>query len=499
MARCRLLPLLGLISLLCVSAAFAQTPPTAADIQRLAQANEAADKDFSGAQAPGLILQRTTLIGTNLRGADLRGARFVNVSLEQVNLRGANLRGAIFERVDLQGADLTGADLSGAMLIVCNIEGTLLGEARMDGAAFEGTGLSQTGAPYLAALHIALEQASGRRRGAALKIDEANPKPAETQSAVGEPFTRAWIAGLSGDAFAFAYNERNTGHWPGVPFVANPLLAAATSLGLTATFERGAVAERSFFDEDPKAPPAVFLLALKLPDVDSRLTQDRPLWALLAGREEQENGQMVYTFSVPPFGKREYLRADLMEKVWLGPWETPEPAGSMFPSHRQLAKILVGVPRPVPDQARMALKQAAAIITDKRTYGPLTPGEAGLMRLASDLRAVAESLDPDKARQLVPWQVFPRNCLIGSLGLATEFLAEAGSALPEAQAASCQEARLVLRSAMTALDTRWPPLSAGPDKLTQEQAAAFAQAADLIVDIAAAERKAAALFATIGA
>jgi len=469
----RLQPLLGLIPLLCLSAAFAQQPPTADDILRLVKAGDVADHDFSGARAAGLTLQRVSLIGTIWRDADLRGARFSSVSLEKADLRGASLRGAIFERVSLLGADLEGADLSGGMFVLSNLENANLTGVRLDGVSFEGASVSQTGAAYLAALHAALQRASGQQ------------------------FSRAWIAGLSGDAFAFSYNERNTSFWPGVPFTVNPLLAAAANLGLTATFHRGPEAEKLFFNEEPTQPQAVFVLALKLPNVDARLTQDRPLWGVLTAREVRENLH-YYSFTVPPFGGREMRRDDLLKDIWGGPWETPEPAGSMFPAVRQMAKILVGVPRPTPDQARLALKQAAAIISDKRTYGPLIPGEAGLMRLAADLRATAEGFDSDKARQLVPWQSFPRNCLIGSLGLATDFLAEAGPPLPDNQQAACQEAKLILRSAMTSLDTRWPQLSAGTDKLSRDQAAAFALAADIIAEVAAAQRKAAALFVTAG-
>jgi uncharacterized protein YjbI with pentapeptide repeats len=493
----RLLLLVVLLSLLSLSAAMAQQPVTADDILRLAKAGDAADHDFSGVRAPGLSLQGASLIAAKLPDADLRGARFSSVSLEQANLRGANLRGAIFERVNLLGADLTGADLSGGTFILTNLENAQLTGARLDGALFEGTSLSQTGAPYLVALHIALEQATGRRPAAAMKVDEATAVLSETKPAAGEALSRAWVAGMSGDAFAFAYNERNTASWPGVPFVANPLLAAATNMGLIGSFHRGAEAEKVLFDEDRNQPRATFMIALKLPEVDARLTQDRPLWGLLTAREVRDD-MHYYTFAIPPFGSHEFRRDALLDKAWLGPWETPEPAGAMFASHRQLARILMGVPAPISDQARLAIKQAVAIITDKRTYGPLTPGEAGLMKLASDLRAVAEGLDADKARQMAPWQLFPRNCLIGSLELATQFLSEAAPALPQDQAASCQEARLALRSAMTDLDAHWPLLSAGTDRMSQEQANAFAKAADIIAGVAAAERKTATLLATVG-
>lgn len=79
-----------------------------------------ADRDFTGADLSGLVLE----------GADLK-----DTMLEAVNLAGANLR-----RVDLSGAvlaraDLTGADLTGAKLVGANLGAAKLCGAKVTGSA----------------------------------------------------------------------------------------------------------------------------------------------------------------------------------------------------------------------------------------------------------------------------------------------------------------------------------------------------------------------------
>ena len=398
------------------------------------------------------------------------------MSLQKADLRQANLRGAVFERVDLLNADLSGADLSGAVLCLVNLENANLTGALLDGATFEGAGFSLSGAPYLAALHLAL------------------------QNATNEQLSRAWVAGLSGDAFAFSYGPdpqaatRTPGFWPGLPFNANPLLAAATNLGLTATLTKDAASERVLLDKLQEK--TIYLLPVKLPGVNERVTQGKPLWAVITSRDVRDEGTF-YVLQAPPFGSHELRQGELFGEIWGGPWDTTDPVGTMLPARRQLVAIRCGVAQPTSDQVLAALRQAVTIIAEKRTYGPLTPGAAGLTRLAGELRAASKGLDSEDAKRLVTWQRFPRHCLIGSLNLACDFLGEAALVLPADTQQSCTEAKLVLRSALTGLDTKWPALSAAGDALTPEQSAAFAQAADLVAEVAAAEHKAAALFAAI--
>ncbi|EHD7807879.1 pentapeptide repeat-containing protein [Salmonella enterica] len=59
---------------------------------------------------------RANLCGTNLRGADLRGADLCGADLRGADLRGADLCDANLRGADLRGADLCDANLRGADL-----------------------------------------------------------------------------------------------------------------------------------------------------------------------------------------------------------------------------------------------------------------------------------------------------------------------------------------------------------------------------------------------
>jgi uncharacterized protein YjbI with pentapeptide repeats len=68
------------------------------------------------------IFRERVLVGLDLSGADLRGARFERTILVTCNLAGADLRGAQFVLCDVRSVDLTGAtlgdnDFSGSALM----------------------------------------------------------------------------------------------------------------------------------------------------------------------------------------------------------------------------------------------------------------------------------------------------------------------------------------------------------------------------------------------
>ncbi|WP_413752976.1 pentapeptide repeat-containing protein [Streptomyces sp. R-74717] len=76
------------------------------------------------------ILQQVRCIEADLRGArlvkaDLREADFSGADLREANLRKARAQGAVFIRADLRLADLRGCDLSAADLRDTNLEGAL--------------------------------------------------------------------------------------------------------------------------------------------------------------------------------------------------------------------------------------------------------------------------------------------------------------------------------------------------------------------------------------
>lgn len=441
------------------------------EIIRAVQAGEATNRDFSGVSAAGLKLMHCNMKNTSWRQADLRGAHFVAVSLENADLREANLRGAILERVNFSQANLAEADCSGALFCLCNFANAQLKNCRLEGATFEGYAYSPTGAAHLLALQMALQMASGQQ------------------------FSLAWLAGLSGDAFAFAYNTQEPGCWPGVPFSVNPASAAAQNLGLQALFVKETQAEKILLSKPPEQ--AVYMLALRLPDIDERLLGGQPVWAVLTEREAKQRGALFFRLLAPPFGEQYVSQKELLYKLWSGRWNTLDPVGTALPARRQLIIIPNGAPRPPAEQLSVALRQAAVILMEKRTYGPLIPGSAGWQRLAADLQQAAQSPDSVLAQRLLPWQRLPRHSVIAALKLAAEFLTEAKPLLPPEKLPACGEALQLLSLAQKALDTRWPTLKANTEALTKEQAESFAQAAQIISEIASLESRLATLLAAM--
>ena len=80
---------------------------------------------------PGTDLRGANFRGANLGDADLRGANFRGANLGDADLRGANLRDANLGGADLRGANLRGADLRGA-----NLWGANLRDANFDFSTF---------------------------------------------------------------------------------------------------------------------------------------------------------------------------------------------------------------------------------------------------------------------------------------------------------------------------------------------------------------------------
>jgi hypothetical protein len=91
-------------------------------------------------------IQKLVADGTDLRGADLRGAGLGRANLRgaglgRANLRGANLGGANLDGANLGGADLGGANLDGAYLGGAYLGGAYLGGANLGGANLDGANL----------------------------------------------------------------------------------------------------------------------------------------------------------------------------------------------------------------------------------------------------------------------------------------------------------------------------------------------------------------------
>jgi hypothetical protein len=444
-------------------ATLAHAAPARDDLLAAINAGQARGGDFSGVQAAGIQVSGQDLTGINLQGADLRGASLTGVRLDDANLGHANLRGATLDSVSLRGANLAGADLSGAILKLVALDGASLTEARFSGADLGLTMFSVGGGTHLPGLRLALQQLTGQE------------------------LSQAWVAGLSGDAFAFCYNTENAAFWPGTPFTVSPLRAAPAAFGIEAKLHSDAFAQQTLMD-DKAAPKTVRLLALKAVD-DQGLLQGRPLWAVLAGREIVTKDRAYFALNLPPFGLQTFVKKELLE-LWTGPWENLEPVGSLQVVRKPMLTLtLTGSLTSRDAQARTALRQAAQILLDRRTYGPLVPGEAGLARLAADLRAIGETRDLEAARRLASWGDLPRQCLLSSRAEACAFLTEAATVLDGDAKQAAQTALATYQAALQPLDKQWPSLEVTGETMTPEAAQRYVQAADIIGNFSVAEHK----------
>ena len=466
-SRARALRLLPLLLLPLSVAALASAAPTRDDLTAAVAAGQAAGKDFSGVVAPGLAVTGKDLTAIKLSGADLRGAILQNVNLNQAALGRASLRGAVLDRVSFIDADLSGCDLSGTTLKLVNLDGANLTDCDFTGAKLEQALLTSGGGTHLPALRLALSKATGAQ------------------------FSRACVAGLSGDAFAFCYNTENPIFWPGTPFTVSPLLAAPAILGLEAKLRNDYFADQLLMDEKACAK-GIQMLPVHLPD-DPGLLQGRPLWAVLAGRETADK-RTYFALVVPPFGPQTYRSQDLLT-IWQGPWENLEAAGGLQVVRKPLLTITPKTVLPTPEeQAKAILRQAATIILDKRTYGPLVPGAAGLAKAATELRAAGQNSDLEAAKRLTPWQDFPRQCLLGSGADACAFLTEALPSLTGDNKQAAQDALAFYQAALKPLADDWPGLEVAGDAMTKQDCNRYLKAADLVGSLAAAEQKAAEAF-----
>ena len=460
----RCLPLALLLPVLTTLSLPAHPAPDATSIAADAAAGRGQGADVSGAAAPGLTLRNCDLSGSNWSRADLRGASFTMLSLRGGDLSQANLRGAVLAGVDLTEANLVGVDLSGAILRGVLLEGATMAACRTDGALFDHPLLSATGASHLTALRSAL------------------------QTATGVALSRAQVAALSGDAFTFVYNTQDATFWPGQPFIANPLLAAPAALGLEAKLRQEYQAEKLLMDEKESAK-GVQMLPVRMPAAEQALSGGGPVWAVVAGRQVEDK-HTYFNLLVPLLGTV-ILRKDELTRAWAEQADTLEPVGAVPIARHALLTIAArpAVASPA-DQLRAAVRQAAAVITDKRTYGPLVPGEAGLLRLAGDLRVAAEKNDWEAARRLGAWQHYPLQCLRGARKLAAEYLAGAAEAAEGTARGQLQEAANVYQLELSALD-RWPLLPSEAQTPPAGWQDLYRQAAELVAGLAAAEGKAA--------
>lgn len=459
-----------LMAMVAMSLAPAFAAPTREEVLAAVGSGKAAGGDFSGAVAPGLALEHQDLSGTLWRDADLRGITLTDVNLSGAVLAGADLRGATLQAVSLADADLTGTDLSGARLRLVNLAGAKLDGCQLNGATVYLSMLSANGGTHSEALRLALNQATGQQ------------------------FSRAWVDGLSGDVFAFVFNVDDPGFWPGTPFTVNPLTAAPTALGLESKLREDYFAERVLTEGETLAP-GIHVVPLRAERTDLWLLRGMPLWSVVEKREMADK-RLVFTLEMPPFAQ-DTMRREMLLKLWEGPWPTLEPVGALKTTAKSPLLTITGAKVTVTSQAQLAaaLRQAAAIMGEKRTYGPLVPGAAGLARLAGELRQVGESGDIDRAKRLAIWEQFPRECLLGSRNEACQFLEEGLKVASAGQQAILNEALVLLRSEVTVLKGDWPGLAPEAPTMSPELRAQYTKAAEIVGTAASVEGRLAQLLA----
>ena len=106
-------------------------------------------RDCPGCNLAGSNLRKAELVGAKLQGANLAGSDFGMANLRRADLQGANLEDADLSHANLPGADLRdavliNADFRGANLIRADLTGARTEGADFKGALLEGTiGLSE--------------------------------------------------------------------------------------------------------------------------------------------------------------------------------------------------------------------------------------------------------------------------------------------------------------------------------------------------------------------
>ena len=482
----RTLPVL-LVLVLCSVVAHAQeagAPATASDVRRMAEAGQSfrglalAGLDLAGQRFEGL-----DLTSTNWARTDLRGAVFSSVNLSGAILDEMNARGAVFTDSDLTGATVRHADLSGALLSGLQLAGTDLAGSKLHGAEFQDCFYSRTGGRHTGAISAAL---------AALT---------STAPRVGaSPWTAPMAAGLSGDAFAFVYNTANPRYWPMSPFTESPVAAAATAAGHTVrtSLDQSLTRSVEVLVEALRAGQ-VCILPLSLAGAEMRGDDlQQAFWGAAVTMNDVETPAKVVVLA-PPFGRREYLPSELAAR-WDGPWPTLAAAGTERSEARfPLYMISRGASPYGPREASLAaLRQAAAIINERRTFTALVPGRAGMERLAEDLERAGRTGEAQRMADLAAWAGNPRRLLVSARRQAAEFLEQAAAVALPMERGEIARAAVIYHSVAQMLAEEFPSLEPDTSLSDEELRARYLQAALTMAEVARLEASAARTFQSIG-
>ena len=463
------------VALVCIPVCVAQTVDRAGFEALVADGQSLAGRDFSSAILPGLDAQALILTGTNWSGADLRGARLVGCDLESADLSGISARGAILQDCILAEARLIRADLSGALLRGVDLAGADMTDCRFDGATFDQVRLSASGGSHPPALTMALRRATGLE------------------------LSRAWVAGISGDAFCFVYNTEQPTFWPCRPYYRHPALAAGQALGVQVEIYQDlpppdayGLLKQSVQDE------LVCMIAVRMARPQILDAEQQGVWAIVDAIQESEDGDTI-ELTMPPLGAQNWTEAQLKEN-WAGPWPTLHPAGHPESSGQYTLITITPPAEPTqpPTQIISATQLAAAIMDDPRSYGPLIPGVRGLARLADDLALAGQRQDPREMSRLGAWGGYPRRCLSGARTEAHQFYARAAELSGEPQQAILSEIAALYETEARLLGDEFPDLTGEEQKLEPaEQGQRMLAAAELIREIRATELRIATLMAQV--
>jgi len=419
------------------------------------------EAEFGSANSAGLHLQGADLDAAQWTEADLRGAWFVDCSMNETNIIDTNARGISFEGCDLSFATISGSDLAGASITNSLLWGTTLENVELRGAHLQGNRLSPSGAGHLMALSLALQQMLPEGAGTAATSHE-----------LAAPLT---IAGLSGDAFGFVYDAENPGAWQGQPFTQNPIVAAAGVLGCPVKTE-WRLSQAAAFEQLRIALEAgkVCMLPLKIsfPGASGD-TLAQPLWAV-ATELTAVGERVLCRLTVPPFGEM-LLEAKQLDDKWQPAQVTLQPA-SEAPSDVKYPLIVIEPPpRFLSHQQTVlwaignAIEMMQAISTSSEST--LYPGLQGLQKLASDLAAANAADDGVRLVELSAWEGLPRLGFIGARRAAADFLNQVSEHFLPEQASLLTETAVLLLSEAAMLETQWQPFGRGNlAALTAQQA-----------------------------
>ncbi|MGQ9731296.1 MAG: pentapeptide repeat-containing protein [Candidatus Zipacnadales bacterium] len=370
------------------------------------------------------------LSDTIWKGADLRGARFIDCILDRADFSEAYMGGVAFERCRMRETRFRSTSLRGAYLNKCDLSGVDFTNADIAGMTLIDITLCPSGATHLAALRAAVEL-----RG-------------------GSTYSLAFLAAISGDAFAFTYDRSNRAGWPGQPITVAPVLRALESLGFHVTYRMNlkniGTARRELTATLRRGLVAILPMRLAGGGLDGN-TVEQPVWVvvheLMPGGEDNAQVSIQTPFGPMMFDLEDFLRR------WRGAWPTLMPKGesldkASFPIYsvgalRTQVTELSAISR--------ALATASAIMTEPRTFANTYGGFQAYQALVEDARNEALMLG-----ELVHWSGAPRLALAGSRQLAAEFLTEAAVEVPETARQPLIEAAGLYAEVATLLTDEWP-------------------------------------------